>query len=525
MRKNPTDLLKYVMGLDLFGYIHSLEQTRNKLLTRVEILKASSLLLEVEDGRNCEAPSLFFMEEGNRFVRMHDVVRDVAKTIASKDPHHRFAVKEDVRLQEWEKRDDTFFKEMKEVGVLSLFRIDLTQLPSSLHFFSNLRTLCLHRCRTFKDITILGEPKKLQILSLVDCEILVFPKEIMQLTDLRMLNLMDSTILDPRNVKSSLSRLEYLCMRISFDPWESGGVDGGRRNGWLSELKHLSCLRALQLQILRSGLPSEDVSFENLTRYDISIGYRPCQYGETKTSRRLKLYKIKGPDMVKCFSKLLKTTEVLALDRLGDTKHFVYELDCDGFLQLKYLYISRSDVMQYIMNTMEMEWVDPPHSAFPLLEELRLAFLLNLEAVCHGPISMGCFANLRVLIIEECNSLKYIIWLPTTQARESVQVFPQLVSLKLERLPNLINFYSTGTSGSQEPGSSFFNQVALPELESLHLNPMDNVRTVWDNQDPVASVAKGLVQLKVLEIFDCGVEEIVANENGLEEVPIFYSLD
>ena len=98
MRKNPTDLLKYVMGLDLFGYIHSLEQARNKLLTRVEILKASSLLLEVEDERNCEAPSLFFMEEGNWFVRMHDVVRDVAKTIASKGPHHRFMVKEDVRL-------------------------------------------------------------------------------------------------------------------------------------------------------------------------------------------------------------------------------------------------------------------------------------------------------------------------------------------------------------------------------------------------------------------------------------------
>ena len=32
---------------------------------------------------------------------------------------------------------------------------------------------------------------------------------------------------------------------------------------------------------------------------------------------------------------------------------------------------------------------------------------------------------------------------------------------------------------------------------------------------------KGLVQLEVLEIFDCGVEELVANENGLEEVPIF----
>ena len=188
-----------------------MQQARNKLLTLVEILKASSLLLEVEDGSYREAPSLVFVEEGNGFVRMHDVVRDVAKAIASKDPHHRFVVKEDVRLQEWEKRDgelrnctgislkcthvhelpeglvcpklgffllngndnflkipDTFFKEMKEVRVLSLFRIDLTQLPSSLHFLSNLRTLCLHRCRTLKDITILGELKKLQILSLVD---------------------------------------------------------------------------------------------------------------------------------------------------------------------------------------------------------------------------------------------------------------------------------------------------------------------------------------------------------------------
>ena len=352
---------------------------------------------------------------------------------------------------------DTFFKEMKEVRVLSLFRIDLTQLPSSLHFLSNLRTLCLHRCRTLKDITILGELKKLQILSLVDCGILVFPKEMMQLTDLRMLNLVDSRILGPRNVISSLSRLEYLCMRIIL--WGSEGVDGGRRNACLSELKHLSCLRALQLQLSHSCLPSEDVSFENHTRYDISIGSRPGHYGEKKTSRRLKLYKIKGPDMVKCFSKLLKTTEVLALGRLRDTKHFVYELDCDGFPQLKYLYISRSDGMQYIMNTMEMKWVDPPHSAFPLLEGLKLRCLKQLEAVCHGPIPMGCFANLRDLIIEECNSLKYIIWLPTTQARESVLVFPQLGSLKLERLPNLINFYSTGTSGSQEPCSSFFNQV------------------------------------------------------------------
>ena len=39
------------------------------------------------------------------FVRMHDVVRDVARSIASKDPH-RFVVKEAVELREWQRTDE-----------------------------------------------------------------------------------------------------------------------------------------------------------------------------------------------------------------------------------------------------------------------------------------------------------------------------------------------------------------------------------------------------------------------------------
>ena len=83
-------LLRYAMGLDLFDHIKSLEQARNKLVTLVEILKASSLLLDGEDHRHKfegGASRLLFMDVDNKFVRLHDVVRDVAKYIASKDPH------------------------------------------------------------------------------------------------------------------------------------------------------------------------------------------------------------------------------------------------------------------------------------------------------------------------------------------------------------------------------------------------------------------------------------------------------
>ncbi|XP_034707556.1 disease resistance protein At4g27190-like isoform X2 [Vitis riparia] len=576
------DLLKYGMGLDLFDNIDSLEQARDRVVALVKILKDSSLLLDpFEDGHYYERGSLIFAEEDNGFVRMHDVVRDVCKAIGSKD--HRFVVKEAVGLQGWQQRDhelgnctrislncrdirvlpgglvcpklqfflvngnqnylkfpDAFFKEMKEVRVLRLFRIWGTLESSSLHLLSNLRTLCLHNCWIGEGRKILGELKKLQILSLVGCGCFeVLPKEMSQLTDLRMLTLRGKNFLDPENVISSLSQLQHLCIRNAFRVPERGIA---------YELKHLSCLRALELKIPVSSLLLDDVSVKNLTRYDISIGFLDQDldqdYERIRTSSRLILNGVDVPHLVRCFSRLLKTVEVLNLKGLNDTKHFFNELDCDGFPKLKYLSISLSGAMQDIINTMDMEWVDPPHSAFPRLEDLRLRDLEQLQAVWRGPIRISWFTNLRVLLIKECNSLKYIIWLPTTQARESVLVFPQLGSLQLEGLANLINFYSTGASGSQEPCSSFFNQVALPRLESLHLElSLDNVRTMWDNQDPVgcfqnlnslrisgltslkylfpASVVKGLKQLEDLSISSCGVEEIVANENGVEAVPMF----
>ena len=96
----------------------------------------------------------------------------------------------------------------------------------------------------------------------------------------------------------------------------------------------------------------EDVSFQNLTRYDIFIGYqRKCDDANARrnTSRGLKLNKVKGPHLVKCFAMPLKTVEVLDLRYLDDINHFVHELDSDRFLQLKYLSVSWSNSVHYIM--------------------------------------------------------------------------------------------------------------------------------------------------------------------------------
>ncbi|KAL6333007.1 hypothetical protein AAG906_020027 [Vitis piasezkii] len=521
--------------------------------------------------------SLCFDENENTLVRMHDVVRDVARSIASKDPHH-FVVREAVELREWQRADecrnctrislirrnmdelpqglvcpqleffllnssndgpylkipDAFFQDTKQLRILDLSKVSLTPSPSSLGFLSNLQTLRLNQCQ-IQDITVIGELKKLQVLSLAESNIEQLPNEVAQL-------------IIPRNVISSLSQLEYLSMKGSFRiEWEAEGFNRGERiNACLSELKHLSGLRTLEVQVSNPSLfPEDDVLFENLnlTRYSIVLGYDwQIPDDKYKASRRLILQGFTSLCMVKCFSKLLKRSQVLYLWELNDTKHVVYELDKEGFVELKYLTLSGCPTVQYILHSStSVEWVPPPNT-FCMLEELILRGLDNLEAVCHGPIPMGSFGNLRILRLEYCERLKYVFSLPAQHGRESA--FPQLQHLELSDLPELISFYSTRSSGTQESMTFFSQQAAFPALESLCVYRLDNLKALWHNQLPAnsfsklkgldvtgcdellnvfpLSMAKVLVQLEDLQIGYCGVlEAIVANENEDEATSLF----
>ncbi|KAL6332979.1 hypothetical protein AAG906_019994 [Vitis piasezkii] len=368
-------LLQFAMCLNLFEGIYLWEKAINRLITLVENLKASSLLLDHE-GDGDEYPSLLFY---HAFVRMHDVVRDVARSIASKDPH-RFVVREAVgseeavELREWQRTDecrnctrislicrnmdelpqglvcpkleffllnssnddaylkipDAFFQDTKQLRILDLSEVSLTPSPSSLGFLSNLQTLRLNQCQ-IQDITVIGELKKLQVLSLAESNIKQLLNEVAQLSDLRMLDLQNCRWLKviPRNVISSLSQLEYLSMKGSLSiEWEAEGFNRGERiNACLSELKHLSGLRTLEVQVSNPSLfPEDDVLFENLnlTRYSIVLGYDwQIPDDKYKASRRLILQGFTSLCVVKCFSKLLKRSQVLYLWELNDTKHVV----------------------------------------------------------------------------------------------------------------------------------------------------------------------------------------------------------
>ena len=98
---------------------------------------------------------------------------------------------------------------MKQLKVLDLSGLQLTSLPSSLCYLTNLRTLCLDRCK-LGDSVIISEIKQSDIEEL--------PREIAQLINLKLLDLEGSSKLKviPSDVISSLTRLEDLGMGNSL---------------------------------------------------------------------------------------------------------------------------------------------------------------------------------------------------------------------------------------------------------------------------------------------------------------------
>ncbi|THG00532.1 disease resistance protein At4g27190-like [Camellia sinensis] len=215
---------------------NTLIRASRRVLTVVDILKDACLLLEGKD---------------ENFVKMHDVIRDVALSIA-KDDGKEILVKHGDK--KWPEKDtcesssamslrfdntlelpddlvcpqlhtltmklkwninpllnvpDRFFSGMEKLTILELNRICMLP-PLSLANLVNLRMLWLDYCE-LGDIAILKDlNNNLEILSLRGSNIKVLPSEIGKLTRLRLLDLGNCRKLTeiPQGVISNLSRLE-----------------------------------------------------------------------------------------------------------------------------------------------------------------------------------------------------------------------------------------------------------------------------------------------------------------------------
>ncbi|KAF5463585.1 hypothetical protein F2P56_019486 [Juglans regia] len=547
------DLLRYDFGLCLFRGIDTLDETRNRLENLVSKLQDACLLLQ--SPRSSEE---FYM---------HDLVRHVATMIASDDDHNMFVMRGDggqkawpdvdslkrcealsihdgdhihkysnkiecpklryfhvqckprylktpsISLQGMDKLEDIFFQGMDKLEVLSLTNIQL----SSLLPLTNLQTLCLDGCE-LGDIHWIGELKTLVILSLTRSDISNLPREIGSLIGLRLLDLTDCSKLKviPPNVLSSLVKLEELYMRNIKVQWEVEGPNNEGKNASLVELKKLSYLITLEIDIEDDAynLP-KDLFSKELERYKICIGHIRDPYyryrgEEAGFSRSLELaLNMSNFQLDFGIKMLLKRTEYIYLDESDNTKSVLYELDREDFQQLKHLHILHS-------------WHLPElRTSFKNLKVLRVEDCEKLRFIFSSSIARG-LSLLEKLKITRCNNVGAIFVKGEDGIEEAgdLMLFSRLQTLHLRDLPKLVSFLSTRETNSEGNGHDLqvpllHHQLSFPSLKKLHLQHLPKIKHVWSN-------VNGCESLKSLKIEDCGVmEEIVAREDGTDPTTRF----
>ncbi|KAJ0097838.1 hypothetical protein Patl1_27538 [Pistacia atlantica] len=489
------DLVKYVLGLDTFEAIYKIAEARNRVYTLINDLKDSGLLIN---------------DQTNESFSMHDFVREVALSIANRD-NHVFSMRNEIE-GEWPSRDrlkickmifirdstiselheglecpelesffmntkvgdshveipENFFKGMTKLKVLELTRMQISSLQSSLHLLEYLQTLCLDYSN-FEDVVIIGKLEKLKVLSLRGSNVKQLPEQIGQLSQLRLLDLRDCHELEviAPNVISKLFRLEELYMRGCAVQWENKGILNFKSSkASLDELNHLPNLTTLDIYIKDSKIFPKCSSSRKLKRYNISIGKDDfndcilCRFGKWdykklfdvhETLRMLKLIQrnsiIRSREL-ECF----KNVEVLCIGYLKGVKNVLYELDNQGFSQLKHLHVHNNPNVSCIVDSTK----SIAHDAFPNLEMLYLFNLSKLQNIFRGHPTTNSFGNLKIILVESCNKLENIF------SFSYARVLPKLEMMSVDDCKNLKEIFSN----EREDNNNSNNEVL--ECSQLH---------------------------------------------------------
>ncbi|XP_021834025.1 probable disease resistance protein At4g27220 [Prunus avium] len=483
-------LVRYGSGRATFRNTNTVEDVRNKVHSFVGQLKRRYLLLDS-------------LEE--ECIKMHDIVRDVAISIASKDPH-RFMVRSfdakgggggrpgvqkvtnqehcsaisliDFKLDEniidglecpklellqlknssSSSEYSNYFKRMKELKVLAFLEVNMSSylaLEKSLLLGEPkyLHTLCLEDCILGDISHVIGGLESLEILSFARSKISKLPIEIGHLQRLRMLDATDCKRLEeiPHGVLSNLRRLEELYMAESFLNW--GPATGSKDETSLASLDEVMSL-----------------------------------------SDHLNVLAIKIPDvqMLRNDEFLLKSQPIrfhVSINISWSYEEESFENQMPGYLFENSLML-RGDVKEYLE-------IGAVRYFLKQSEDLSLHHTYNLKYVIEELDGQGGFQHLKVLSIDYDNDIEYLLN-GTDWTHRGQPAFPILKSVTLENIYKL----KVVCRGKLPDKHSFMN------LRSIHIDHCCELKYVFS-----LSVAQNLVQLQSLNVEHCDeVEQIISKE-------------
>ncbi|XP_058108336.1 disease resistance protein At4g27190-like [Magnolia sinica] len=487
--------------------VGSLEEMINKGHSWVEKLKSSCLLLE---------------GEGKGYVRMHDIVRDVAISISLKeDAGYKSLVRAGVGLkglshvQNWEeyKRislmrsgidklpegmhypklqtlmmlenkelteiQGGFLEAMKELRVLDLSETTINRLPSPLSNLVNLRVLCMRDCMFEAScLSALGGLKNLESLDLSYNKYLQeLPIEIGELVNLWSLDLTWTTNLVsiPSGVISRLARLEELKMWKSFSKWEVEGKEASssssNNNATLGEVASLKELSYLHLQIGDVDRFPQDYHqikhWRKLQKFRFCIyqsGYEGLSgYYTGFISSSLRWMVVVGCSCIPEWIRMLLPHSTHL--QLYYCKGLRSLGGGGGFPNLEKLEIWKCVEMEFVISAKESS-----ENAFGNLQRLELIDLPNLKKVVsedeEGLLPPTFLHNLRNLEVYECPKLKHLLSFSLLQGMEN------LSEVQVWWCEGMEHVFAG-------PPVSVQNNDVLTKLKTLNLADLRSMTSIW----------------------------------------------
>ncbi|XP_022745268.1 uncharacterized protein LOC111295799, partial [Durio zibethinus] len=514
---NVEELVRYAWGLELCRGMGSIEAVRRVVLAAMGSLKDSCLLL------NC----------GERHVKMHDMVRDVALWIASRRKEFSFMIKSEV-VEMWPKDESfepyeavsfktsrivelpkglvcpnlkilllggdgnmitsiEFFEGMKALRACTLNSRLIS--PDAFQFQTNLRTLHLESCKLL-DISVLGKLKKLEVLSFSWSDIKELQEDIGDLDNLKLLDLSYCEQLQriPPQLMRRLSQLEELYLHgCPLLEWATENTVQEDSFASLSELNSLSNLIILSLEVCSEDIP-RDFVFCKLQRFYVCVGFGFSDFHQRKMdseicpfSRSLNI----EWSVIEACKQLFGDTESLNLKNVVGCQNLVPSLEWGQavFGKLTYLGLESCEHMKCLIDTRKQQVLT---NVFPNLLELSLTNMRGLEELCSGHQPQGFLLKLKTLMIDQCRDMTCAI--PTPQSLERLEV---------ESCDEMQVLFQIAELRSIQEGPS--HQVSLQSLKVVRIHNCNKLRYLFPT-----SVAKSLGQLEKLKLSSClELEEII----------------
>uniref|UniRef100_A0A2N9J404 Uncharacterized protein n=1 Tax=Fagus sylvatica TaxID=28930 RepID=A0A2N9J404_FAGSY len=401
------------------------------------------------------------LENGYRkgYVKMHDVVRDVAIWIASShDDGCKSLVRSGIGLREILVEDET--------GIQSL--------PRSLLQLRDLGVLNLSYCESLEGLPSLAGLSKLQILDLKCSNIIELPDGMENLRNLRQLDLYNTFELKDFQVGiiSKLPRLEVLDMRDIAYYFEGNGAEEETQTTF-EELRQLHRLLFLCISFNRiPHLKFEDLSWiKKLRGFQILIDPETSPDWEESTTK-VKEVTIGQVDISQeSVRQLCTIAESLIFFRCQGLHEKVIDLDinsiCHGLKSLEFY------SMKFNRSLEPNGEMASDCDLLPNLEKLKVDGLEGLESISELLGYLGLrFLSLKSINVSYCSNMKYLL-----SCGDFIQTLPNLEVIMVTscyELEELFN-YDSGQNMALDP--------IVPKLRTLKLKNLPKLRSLCRHEE------------------------------------------